>query len=143
MPFGPRRGRIPVAELARAAAKSHAYTNINLANSNVGIINTGDLAKIDAAITITIGKDSEEFGARLKDVTDAILKDQAITADLKKQMIEVVQAISGEAVGKRSPSKPVLSALFDKLKDMAANFTLASEAAEKLKAAWDALQGVS
>ncbi len=47
-------GRIPVTALANAMQKRHVYNNIRISNSTVGVLNTGDLAKIDAVITLTI-----------------------------------------------------------------------------------------
>jgi hypothetical protein len=38
-------GRIPVAALAGAMKKGSTYNNININNSTVGILNTGDLAR--------------------------------------------------------------------------------------------------
>lgn len=138
-PFMPSKGRIPVAEIARAASRSKTYNNIHITNSNVGVINTGNLAKIDAAITISRDTDAEEFGARLKDLTDAILSEASLDGLLKQQMIEVVQAISDQVISSKPASKPVVSALFAKIKEMASNTTIIVVAVEKLQAAWSSL----
>ena len=54
---------IPVAAIAAAAAaRNTRMTNINITGAQVGVLNTGDLAKIDAAVTITKGSDAEELG---------------------------------------------------------------------------------
>lgn len=140
-PWGPRSERIPVAEIARAASASKTYNNISIANSNVGVVNTGNLAKIDAAITISTGNDQEEFGARLKDLTEAIVNEASVSAELKQQLVEVVQAISDQVISKR-PSKVVISTLFGRLKEMASNSTVIIVAAEKLQAAWSALSSM-
>lgn len=63
---------------------SRTYNNIRIANSNVGVINTGNLARIDAAITISAGTEYAEFAARLKDVVEKIAADQAATAEMKR-----------------------------------------------------------
>ena len=140
-PFGPPSGRIPVAEIARAASRADTYNNIKIQNSTVGVVNTGNLQRIDAAITMSKGMDSEEFGARLKDVTDTILKASELDAQTRQQMIEVVQAISDQVIGAK-PSRPVVSALFGKLKDMASNTTAIGVAVEKLHAAWTYLSTI-
>lgn len=134
-PWGPRSGRIPVAEVARAASQSRTYNNIKIDNSTVGMLNTGNLQRIDAAITISKGNDTEEFGARLKDLTDTILKSSEVDAQSQQQLLEVVQAISDQVIGAK-PSKPVVSALFGKLKEMASNTASIGGAVEKLHSAW-------
>lgn len=58
IPIGPSGGRIPVAEIARAASRTRAYNNIHINNSNIGVVNTGNLARIDAAITISTGTET-------------------------------------------------------------------------------------
>lgn len=142
MGFGLTRGRIPVAEIARAASQSRTYNNIHVTNSNVGVINTGHLAKIDAAIEISKGTDSEEFGARLKDLMEAIVNDATIDQQAKQQMTEVVQAISSEAVGSKAPSKIVVGALFSKLMELSVGVTAIGGAVEKLHAAWQHLSAM-
>lgn len=141
-PWAPSHGRIPVAEIAKAASGARAYTNIHIANSNVGVVSTGNLARIDAAITITTGTDQEEFGARLKDLTDAIVNEASLNGDMRQQMVEVVQAISDQVIASKKPSKVVVSALFGRLKDMATNTTVIVVAVEKLREAWTALSSI-
>lgn len=139
MPIAPFEGRIPVAEIARAASGSR--TNIHITNSNVGVVNTGHLAKIDATIEISKGTEAEEFGARLKDLTNAIVNDAALDDLLKKQMVEVVRAISDQAASK-APSGVVVKALFSSLKQLASDAGVIAGAVEKLHDAWVRLQSV-
>jgi hypothetical protein len=79
-------GRIPVEALARAASMSRTYNSIRIANSNIGVVNTGNLARIDAAVTISQGTEAAEFGARLKDLVEKIIADKAATNDQKKRV---------------------------------------------------------
>lgn len=67
------RSRIPVAEMARAMQKGSTYNNINISNSQVGVLNTGDLARIDAVITLTKDSDAELAGQQLRLLTQAIV----------------------------------------------------------------------
>lgn len=139
IPIGPRSGRIPVAEIAKAALQASTYNNIHITNSNVGVINTGDLARIDAAITMAKGTDLEEFGARLKDLTDAIMGSNDIVETLKQEMIEISKALSDQVIGSKKPSKTVISALFDKAKGLSSGIITISGGFEKLSQAWDAI----
>jgi hypothetical protein len=93
--------RIPVQELARAMSKGTVYHNIHVTNSNVGMINTGDLAKIDALITVTKGSDAEEAGQQIKALAQAIIDAKDIDDAGKKELVELVQGLSQELVGGR------------------------------------------
>lgn len=59
-------GRIPVSALAQAMSRPMTNNHITISNSSVGVLNTGDLAKINAVITITEGSDAEELGHTVK-----------------------------------------------------------------------------
>lgn len=81
MPIGPMHKPIPVAEIARAMSKADTFNNIRITNSTVGAVNTGNVARINAAIEITKGQPTEEFGARLKLLTEAIANSNEASAD--------------------------------------------------------------
>src|SRR6266480_4272438 len=53
--IGGESPRIPVEAIARAASMANTYNNISISNSSVGVVNTGNLARIDAAITMSQG----------------------------------------------------------------------------------------
>jgi hypothetical protein len=85
MPIGPPSARIPVAAMAGAFQRGNAvYNNINVTNSQVGVINTGDLAKIDAAITMTAGTDVDAIGRQLRELTQAVVDAADIASEQKK-----------------------------------------------------------
>jgi hypothetical protein len=132
--------RIPVEAIARSASMAATYNNINISNSNVGVVNTGNLARIDAAITMSKGTEAEEFGARLKDLTQAILSEADTSKELKQQLVEITQAISDQAIGSKRPSKVVVATLFAHLKELAGDVSILAGAVEKLHEAWTYLQ---
>jgi hypothetical protein len=66
------RGRIPVQALARAMQRSHTLNNFNISRSQIGVLNTGSIEKIDAAITLSKGSDAELIADHLKALTEAI-----------------------------------------------------------------------
>jgi hypothetical protein len=138
--FGRTGGRIPVEALARAASMSRTYNSIRIANSNVGVINTGNLARIDAAVTISQGTETAEFGARLKDLVEKIVADQTATNEQKKELVEVATAISDQVVSK-APSKTVVRTLFGQLVSMSTGFTTIAAAVEQLHKVWQAFSG--
>jgi hypothetical protein len=117
IPIGPPSGRIPIADLARAMQKSHVYNNIHVTNSKVGIINTGDLAQIDAAITMTEGTDVDQIGQHLKRLTQTVVDAQELADQTKREMIELIQSMSAQVVGPRKRS--VIGALLKSLEERA------------------------
>jgi hypothetical protein len=86
------------------------------------------------------GTEAEEFGARLKDLTQAILADTKVSAETKPHLVEVAQAISDQAIGSKRPSKIVVTTLFGRLQELAGNVTMIAGAVEKLHVAWIYLQ---
>ena len=93
------------------------YNNINVSNSQVGVINTGDLAKIDAAITMTAGSDADAIGRQLRELTQAVLDAGDIAAEQKKELIELIQALSEQVVSARK--KPVIMSLLRSIEERA------------------------
>jgi hypothetical protein len=137
--FGPPHKPIPVAEIARAMTKASTFNNIHITNSKVGVVNTGNLARINAAIEITKGQPTEEFGARLKDLTEAITNTAEGNDETKKVLAELTKAIADQVLVERSPSRAVIGALFDRLVSTSTGLTTILGAAEQLKHAWQSL----
>ncbi len=120
--LGRSGGRFPVEALAKAASMARTYNSIRIANSNIGVINTGNLARIDAAVTITQGTEIADFGARLKDLVETIVADQTLASEKKKELVEVATAISDQVVSK-TPSKRVIQTLFSELVSLSSGFS--------------------
>lgn len=139
MPVGPFHKPIPVAEIARAMTRASTFNNINITNSKVGVVNTGDLVRINAAIEITKGKPTEEFGARLKDLTEAITNSADTTDETRRALTELTKAIADQTLVERSPSAVVIEALFDRLVSASSGLTTILAAAEQLRQAWQSL----
>jgi len=104
--LGRMGGRIPVAELAKAMQKGSVQNNIRITNSTVGVINTGDLARIDAVITLTKDTDVEQVGTAIKAVMEATINAQDIEVATKKEIVELVQSLAEQIVGSQGSRKP-------------------------------------
>jgi hypothetical protein len=125
--FHTEGGRFPVAAMAAAALNATTnHTNITITDSNVGVVNTGDLANIDAIITITQGSDAEELGLAIKKLTHAILDSTEIAVETKRELVELVRTLSEQVATRRS--KPVmgsiLKAIDERLKSVHALWSL-------------------
>jgi hypothetical protein len=131
MPFGPSGGRVPINDIAKAMQKpSHVYNNIRVSNSQIGVLNTGDLAKIDAVITMSGGTDVEAIGDCLKALTQAVIDSTEMASAQKKETIDLINALATQVVGPKSERKPsVIMAIYksieERTKGFAAMHTLA------------------
>ncbi|HEX8166547.1 MAG TPA: hypothetical protein VF601_12260 [Beijerinckiaceae bacterium] len=127
--IGPTGGRIPVAEMAMGMQKRGTFNNITIANSQVGVVSTGDLAKIDAAITLTRGSDAELVGQQIKLLTQAILDTRDMAASTRQELLDLVQSLAEQIVAQRKPS--VVKALLGSISEKAGGFaSLAKIAAD-------------
>jgi len=125
--------RIPVAEMARAMAKASTYNHIIVSGSKIGVINTGDLAKIDAVITMTNDSDAAGVGEALKILTQAIVDAQSLSDQGRSELIAVVQALSNEVV--KDPKPPVVLALWEAIQTRTAGVVDLATKAAGLRAA--------
>lgn len=108
-------GRIPVSALAQAISRPMTNNHIIISNSSVGVLNTGDLAKINAVITITEGSDAEELGHCIKNFAQAIVDSDEITREKKQEIGELLGTLSEQIAGKRS--KPVIGSVLKGIED--------------------------
>lgn len=106
-------GRIPVAALAKAMGRPVTNNNIRISNSSVGVLNTGDLAKINAVVTITEGSDAEELGRSIRDFAQAVAESVELTRESKQEIGELLSALSEQVAGRRS--RPVVGSLLKEL----------------------------
>ncbi|WP_158522137.1 hypothetical protein [Thioclava sediminum] len=126
--------RLPVQALAAAIQGGHTLNNFNISESQIGVLNTGAINKIDAAITLTKGTDAEGMGHHIKTLTEAVLSSDELTTEQKNAIIELTETLSEEVVGQRKPAtiKAVLKEIVEQTKGAA---TITASA----KVLWDIL----
>lgn len=123
-------GRISVVDLARAIQRSAIYNNFNVNNSQIGVLNTGDIAKIDAAITLSKGSDLENFGDTLKIFTQEIVNSTSISIEQKQEIIDLLQVLANQALTNKRPS--VIWPLAKAIQEKVALVAGLSQSADKL-----------
>lgn len=105
LPIGPKADRIPVAALANAIGDRRSVSNqFNISDSNIGVVNSGDLAKIEAAVTLSSGTNVEEIAQNLKTLTELVGNSENIDQANKKELIEIISSVSVEATGQARKS---------------------------------------
>jgi len=126
-------GRIPVAALAGVMHRGSTYNNIRITNSTVGVLNTGDLAKIDAVITLTKDTDVEQIGTAIKALTQAVIDAQDIGQKDKKELVDLIQSLAEQVVGSQGGSKPsVIITLLRGIEERAKTFVALSNTVQAL-----------
>jgi hypothetical protein len=129
--------RMPIAELARAMQKSPTLNNIVITSSQIGVLNTGNIQKIDAAITISHGSDVHIVGENIKTFTEGLAKTEDLDDSTKREIVELIEALSTQIVGLRNRSviAAVMTAITEKVKGV---LTLSSAASTL----WNAIKAV-
>jgi hypothetical protein len=115
--------------------RGSVYNNINVTNSAVGAINTGNVEKIDVSLTHLHNAGRDDAKEALKALTEAIFR-ATIPENQKGELIEQVAFLSEEAAAdadKRRPAlvRPVLGAL-----------TQAASTISAISGAWQAAEPI-
>lgn len=120
--FPSQGGRMPVQALAQAMMRSHTLNNINISQSQIGVLNTGSIQRIDAAITLSKASDAEEVGIYIKRLTEAVIRSKELDAAQQTEIIELTETLAEEIVGKRKPATitAVMKAITEKVSGVAA-----------------------
>ena len=132
-------GRLPVAALARVMQKGHTLNNFNISQSQIGVLNTGSIERIDAAITLSKGSDAELIGEELKALTAAVISSQELEQADKNDLFDLTETLAEEVVGKRKSA--TIGAVMKEITAKVKGATALTVAAEKLHSALEALLG--
>lgn len=114
--------RLPVAEIAAALERKSVLNNINISQSQIGVLNTGSIQKIDAAITLSKGSDSEVVGASLQDFADGVIKAPELSASEKNELLELTETLAEQVVSTRKPAtiRAIMKEMTARVGDVAA-----------------------
>ena len=113
--------RVPVHALAQAMRRSQTLNNIHISQSQIGVLNTGSIQRIDAAITLSKGSDAEEIGAQIRYLTEAVAQSKELDARQQNEIIELTETLAEEVVGKRKSATitAVVKAITEKVSGVA------------------------
>jgi hypothetical protein len=81
-----------------SAGINYTYTNIQVSDSAIGVINPGILYTIDTSIDVMQNRGETELAKAVKELTQAVLDDKQITDDLRNQIAEQLEFLVAEAV---------------------------------------------
>jgi hypothetical protein len=132
-------GRIPVAELARAIVKGPVHNSFKISNSSVGVINTGDLARITAVVDLSKTTEVEDVGQKIQALTQAVIDASDIAANDKRDLIELIEGFAEQTIRSKKPA--VALALLKSIEDRARGMVSIHGAVELLISAAHVLFG--
>lgn len=95
------------------------YHNINVDRSVVGVINSGDVKRIDLAIDNIKYDGNEELANMLKNFTEAVIENNDINNEIKNSVLENVAFLSAQAnISKEKRQKGIIKSILSGLKDI-------------------------
>lgn len=81
-----------------SAGSSYTFSQIQVSDSNVGVINPGTLFALNTSIEVMQNRGDSELAKAVKELTQAVLDDKQITDDLKKEIAEQLEFLVAEAI---------------------------------------------
>jgi len=113
------------------------FNSINIRNSNVGVVNTGQLTQVDTAITVIARQGNQQLASALKSLTEAVMANTALAEPSKKEAIEILSTLGIEATAPPAQRKTgVARALMVRLKEL---LNVGADLAEVTQAAMDVI----
>ena len=108
--------------------------NIKVDKSNVGVINTGEIQRIEIARSFINKSGNNELTEAIREFTEAVIDEKSLNKDIKNQLIEMISFLSTQAALPKQNRKPnIAKTVLKSIKDTLAG--LASLAS--LMASWD------
>lgn len=114
-------GRVPVAAVASAMRRNPILNHIQVNNSQIGVLNTGMIERVDATITLTRGTEFEVVGDHLKLFTEALANNRDIEPRARESLAELVESLSDQInQRKRASIAATMAAILEKSSQVAA-----------------------
>jgi hypothetical protein len=112
--------RFPQRKVNITQGANVAFHNINISNSNIGVLNTGHLEIINSAITqLNQETGSEAVSAAISALTSAIGSSNELSTEKKNEAVEILSVIASEAtVPKENRRGAILRPLLTSLSDI-------------------------
>lgn len=136
-------GRIPINAIATAMRGKTTLNNIAVTHSTVGAINTGDLARIDAVITLSQGTDTEDVGKLVRQMTQIVIDTKELVPAAKKEILDIIETLGEQIVASHGRSKfSVVKALLESLEKKVSGVTALVDIVRKLATSIGSIFGI-
>ena len=132
LPQGSVIPRTPVIE-PLIQGDNMTFNNINVDRSTIGVINTGNVKKLDVAIGHMQSGDHSELAEGLRKLTEAVLNSKELRDEEKEQAVDQLAFLAEEAATPApKQNSSILKPIFSALGMLLTN-------ADKLKMLWDSV----
>ena len=123
-PMGPR---FPERQIIHT--EGTILNNINIHNSQIGVVNTGYVQTIDAAVTTIRNHGNGPLSDGLARLTEAVVEDTQLDDPRRKELLELLSTISAEAsvpenARRKSVIRPLVSEIGQLLQSSAASLAI-------------------
>jgi len=86
--------------------------NIHVTNSEIGVLNTGNLSMVDSNVTVLKNSGNDELADAVTRLTEAVVKSKEINEAEKNEIVELLGALSGEATAPKDQQKTSVVRVF-------------------------------
>jgi hypothetical protein len=69
---------------------SVVLNNINVSNSEVGVLNTGTIQSVDSTVTVLKNEGNAQLAAAISVLSEAVIKSVEVSRDQKNQILELL-----------------------------------------------------
>lgn len=99
-----------------SAGINYTYSNIQVSDSAVGVINPGTLYTISTSIDVMQNRGDTELAAVIKDLTQEVVNSKEIQDDIKKEIAELLQFLASEAtVSNEKQNKSLIKQVLERI----------------------------
>ena len=113
---------------------SYTFSQIQVSDSNVGVINPGTLFALNTSIEVMQNRGDSELAKAVKELTQAVLDDKQITDDLKKEIAEQLEFLVAEAIADKGKRRVAV------IKGVMAQISKAISTSAALLTIWDKVE---
>lgn len=115
--------KIPIPRRQIIQVGGMTLNNIRVTHSNIGVLNTGSIETVDAAVTVLRNTGSDKAAEALQRLTEAVIATTETSAEEKNKILEIMSVLSAEATApedrrRKTAMKPLvleLSTMFSGL----------------------------
>lgn len=106
--------------------------NIHVSGSEIGVLNTGTIGNVDSTVTVLKTEGDSELAGAIAGLSEAVIKAGQLSTDQKNQVMELLNALSEEAlVPKEKRKLSVVRALLSDLSKVLGNIVNIAELWQK------------
>jgi len=117
-----------------SAGITYTYSNIQVSDSAVGVINPGTLYAISTSIDVIQNRGDSELAAAIKELTQEVVNSKDIQDDIKKEITELLQFLASEgSTSNDTRNKSVIKQVLGRLGNLIPSVTTAWSIWEKVQ----------